>query len=107
MTAAEQIKYNKALKEAEEIQKRIDDGVKIRLKTAERLGKKLEEISKFEEKTLKAKQAQYKAEADQLNLTEKIEKLSSSMLGNLSKKKKSRNWLTLWENHHACKIYLR
>ncbi len=85
MTAAEQIKYNKALKEAEEIQKRIDDGVKIRLKTAERLGKKLEEISKFEEKTLKAKQAQYKAEADQLNLTEKIEKLSSSMLGNLSK----------------------
>ena len=56
MTAAEQIKYNKALKEAEEIQKRIDDGVKIRLKTAERLGKKLEEISKFEEKTLKAKQ---------------------------------------------------
>tara|TARA_B100002019_G_scaffold290855_1_gene309505 strand:+ start:4531 stop:6105 length:1575 start_codon:yes stop_codon:yes gene_type:complete len=85
MTAAEQIKYNKALKEAEEIQKRIDDGVKIRLKTAERLGKKLEEISKFEEKTLKAKQAQYKADADQLNLTEKIEKLSSSMLGNLSK----------------------
>jgi len=85
MTAAEQIKYNQALKEAEEIQKRIDAGVKIRLATAERLGKKLEEISKFEEKTLKAKQAQYKTDADQLNLTEKIEKLSSSMLGNMSK----------------------
>lgn len=85
MTAADQIKYNKALKEAEEIQKRIDAGVKIRLATAEKLGKKLEEISKFEEKTLKARQAQYKTDADQLNLTQKIEGLSKSMLGNMSK----------------------
>ena len=85
MNVAQQKEYNALLKEAEEIQNRIKNGVNIRLKTAERLVELEEKIAKLEEKTLKAKQAQYKQDAETASLSEKAERISKSLLGNLSK----------------------
>jgi len=84
-SAADQLKYNRALKEAEEIQKRIDSGVNIRLKTAEKLEQLQLKISMHETKISMEKKAQYKAESDRYSLDQKIERISKSMLGNMSK----------------------
>lgn len=89
----DQKEYNKAKREAAKIEKNaVEKGVKMRVATYEKLLKLEKEIEKFEKgrldrdkKILGFKQAQYKADADQLNLTEKIAGLSKSMLGNISK----------------------
>ena len=89
----DQKEYNKAKREAAKIEKNaVEKGVKMRVATYEKLLKLEKEIEKYEKgrldrdkKILGFKQAQYKTDADQLNLTQKIEGLSKSMIGNMSK----------------------
>ena len=87
---AEQKKYNDALKVAEEIQAKIDAGVKVRIKTLEKLAGAEKTILAYNEKITKEKDKQIAAIAKEqklkdksLSLAQKAEKLGKSSTGQI------------------------
>jgi hypothetical protein len=86
-SSAEQRKYNDALKEAKEIQDKIDAGVNVRLKTLEKLvnAEKIilaydEKITKENEKLTKEKDKQIAAAAKEQKVKDKMVSLDQKLL---------------------------
>ena len=77
---AEQKKYNDALKVAEEIQAKIDAGVKVRFKTLEKLAGAEKTILAYNEKLTKEKDKQTAAAAKEQKVKDKMVSLDQKLL---------------------------
>jgi len=77
---AEQKKYNDALKEAKEIQDKIDAGVNVRLKTLEKLAAAEKIILAYDEKITKENEKQRAAAAKEQKIKDKMVSLDQKLL---------------------------